>query len=86
MPKNSPTKVPGKAIASAGGKTGSLQHTKVADQMAAHNIGLMSGHSEGSSPCSPKHPGPNLESGVESSPAGNTQTGLGPIDVPGKGL
>jgi hypothetical protein len=87
MPKNSPNKVPGKAIATSGGKTGPLQTMKVTSEMPGGHEGVMSGHSEGSWPNSPTHAGPNLESAVVKTPNdSNMSAGLGPNDVPGKGL
>jgi hypothetical protein len=86
MPKNEPTKVPGKGL-EKGGKVQGLQHMHMrADEMAAHDTGtkgMMSGY-----PTSPPHDNPNLESPVEASnpESMNMSPGLGPIEVPGKGL
>jgi hypothetical protein len=83
--KNEPTKVPGKGV-SKGGKVGSLQHMHMrADEMAAHDSGMKP--SQAGYPSSPPHEGPNLNS-AGPGPVGNEnmQAGLGPIDVPGKGL
>jgi hypothetical protein len=86
MPKNSPNVVPGKGIASAGGKTGSLQTMKITSEMPGGHTGVLGGHSEGSWPTSPKHPGHNLETSPERSPNdANMTSGLGPIPVPGNG-
>lgn len=83
--------VPGKGVA-MGGKTAGLREMNLsqhrpADEMASHESGMKSGDRGFGWPNSPPHAGPNLESDVPgASNSENMSAGLGPIEVPGKGL
>jgi hypothetical protein len=84
--KNEPTKVPGKGL-SSGGKVQGLQHMHMrADEMASHDSGMAGETRPGAWPASPVHAGGLMSK--DEAPAGdaNMHPGLGPIEVPGKGL
>jgi hypothetical protein len=91
MPKNEPHSVPGKGLGS-GGKTEGLQHMHMtADKMAPHDTGMMAKPGD-PYPASPAHAeSRTLENSERIADQitpndSNMSAGLGPIDVPGKGL
>jgi hypothetical protein len=91
FPKNEPKEVPGKGL-SKGGKVEGLQHMHMrADEMASHDTGVKASPGD-VYPASPAHAESiNLENAESHANKitpndANMSAGLGPIEVPGKGL